>query len=152
MARREHEQRIIWLRCQCGKRLRAPAALTGRKAQCPRCGAQFVVMPSFEEASELLDGAPSPERGKIFVETSQTRRLLPFAFLILLIWFPKSVLAANPPGYNSVHNLPGNRVQIMPYFPAMPAVFMYEIPNQPSARQLQRNALRKQHAAAANLP
>ena len=27
---------------------------------------------------------------------------------------------------------------------------MYEIPNQPSARQLQRNALRKQHAAAAN--
>ena len=150
MARLEHEQRNIWVTCDCGKRLRASARLLGRRAKCPRCDAQFVVMPSFDEASELLDSTHPPERGKMFVETPQKKRLLPFAFLVFLVGLSGRVTAANPPGYNSVHNLPGDRVLVLPYFPAAPNVVMYEIPNQPSARQLQRNALRKQHAAAAN--
>ena len=95
MAGTERDKRDIWLRCECGKRLRASAALAGRRAQCPRCGAKIVVMPSFEEVSEMLEAAPSKERRTMFVQTRRKKRFTRIFILLLSIGWPGIGLAGN---------------------------------------------------------
>lgn len=53
----------ISVNCECGKSLRAPDSLAGKKAKCPQCGA-VVSLPAAVVNAELDDAPPLPPKKK----------------------------------------------------------------------------------------
>lgn len=70
----------VKITCKCGKRIKVPAALRGKKVKCPNCGKPVLVKPEFKDEDtraipsytppSVLSGGDKTERDEPFKETT----------------------------------------------------------------------------------